>query len=82
LVNVALNLWWIPIWGAAGAAAATSISYTGAVYLMARRYCRETGAAWSELLVLNRRDRDHLARRLAVAMTDEPGPPLPTEGEK
>ncbi|NIR61792.1 MAG: hypothetical protein GWO02_21060, partial [Gammaproteobacteria bacterium] len=24
LVNIALNLWWIPIWGAAGSAAATS----------------------------------------------------------
>lgn len=71
IANVALNLWWIPIWGAAGAAAATSISYTSAVYLMGRRYCRETGATWGELLLLTRGDRGQLLRHLAVALTGE-----------
>lgn len=54
LVNIALNLWWIPIWGAAGSAAATSVSYTAAVILLSRRYVRESGAGWRELLFLTR----------------------------
>jgi O-antigen/teichoic acid export membrane protein len=62
LLNIALNLWWIPIWGAAGAAAATSISYTGAVILLGRRYMRESAVGWSDLLVLTRSERGELVR--------------------
>jgi O-antigen/teichoic acid export membrane protein len=62
IVNLVLNLWWIPIWGAAGAAAATSISYTAAVYLLGRRYRRESGVGWRELL---RFDRAELAGAVA-----------------
>jgi O-antigen/teichoic acid export membrane protein len=39
-VNVGLNLWWIPTHGAAGAAAATAVSYgvlTGVVFFASRR---------------------------------------------
>jgi O-antigen/teichoic acid export membrane protein len=62
LVNMALNLWWIPIWGAAGSAAASSISYSAAVFLFGRRYTQVSGARWSELIVLTRSERGELAR--------------------
>jgi O-antigen/teichoic acid export membrane protein len=62
LVNIALNLWWIPIWGAAGSAAASSISYSAAVILLGRRYMRASGVGWSELLVLTPSERGELAR--------------------
>lgn len=64
LVNIALNAWWIPRFGAAGAAAATSVSYTAAVFLLGRRYRREADVAWSELLWLARDERRRLAARL------------------
>lgn len=64
VLNLALNLWWIPIWGAAGAAAATSISYTAAVFLLGQRYRRESGAGWRDLLILEPLERAALARRL------------------
>jgi O-antigen/teichoic acid export membrane protein len=80
VLNIALNLWWIPIWGAAGAAAATSVSYTAAVLLLGRRYRRESGAGWSELLLLTRADRTRLTdafaryarRRPARGVSQEP----------
>lgn len=62
LVNMALNLWWIPIWGAAGSAAASSISYSAAVFLFGRRYTQVSGARWRELLVLTRSECGELAR--------------------
>jgi O-antigen/teichoic acid export membrane protein len=82
VVNIALNLWWIPIWGAAGAAAATSVSYTAAVLLLGRRYRRESGAGWGELLLLTRADRTRLSdslaryarRRPATGVHQGPGP--------
>jgi O-antigen/teichoic acid export membrane protein len=66
VVNLALNLWWIPIWGAAGGAAAASLSYTAAVLLLARRYRLASGASWRELLVLDRSDGAVLARALGT----------------
>ncbi len=60
LLNLALNLWWIPLWGIAGAAAATSISYSAAVFLLARRYRKASGATWSELILLSGADRANL----------------------
>jgi O-antigen/teichoic acid export membrane protein len=56
VANVALNLWWIPIWGAAGAAAATSVSYGAAALLLAWLYRRLSGSRWSDLLVYRRSD--------------------------
>ncbi|NIR45300.1 MAG: polysaccharide biosynthesis protein, partial [Gammaproteobacteria bacterium] len=54
VLNLALNLWWIPIWGASGAAAATTVSYGLAVVFLARRYLRESRASWVDLLILKR----------------------------
>jgi O-antigen/teichoic acid export membrane protein len=73
LVNIALNLWWIPIWGAAGSAAATSISYGTAVILLGLRYRRVSGIGWRELLLLTRSERAELAR--AVARSPRGRPP-------
>ncbi|MFY7940932.1 MAG: polysaccharide biosynthesis C-terminal domain-containing protein, partial [Burkholderiaceae bacterium] len=33
LLNLGLSWWWIPLWGAAGAAVATSVSYGVAIVL-------------------------------------------------
>lgn len=61
ILNVVLNLWWIPIWGTSGAAAATSISYAVAALLLGHRYTRAAGVRWSELLLYTRSDRQALA---------------------
>jgi O-antigen/teichoic acid export membrane protein len=66
LVNIALNLWWIPIWGAAGSAAATSVSYTAAVILLSRRYVRESAVGWREMLVLTRPELRELMRLISL----------------
>ncbi len=55
-LNVALNLWWLPIWGLAGAAVATSVSYTAGMVLLVQRYRRASGARWGELLLFRRSD--------------------------
>lgn len=65
-VNVALNLWWIPLWGATGAALATSCSYTAAAFVLARRYRRLAGVGWRDLLLLRRSDRSALAALLGL----------------
>jgi len=50
-LNVALNLWWIPRWGAAGAALASTVSYSAGALGLLGCYRRLTGVAWRELLV-------------------------------
>lgn len=67
VLNLLLNLWWIPLWGIAGAALATSISYSAAVLLLARRYVRVAEVGWSELLRFRREDWGDL-RRAAAAL--------------
>ncbi len=64
LLNLALNLWWIPLWGISGAAAATYISYSAAVFLLARRYRKASGTAWSELILLSGADRANLVAKV------------------
>ena len=55
-LNLALNIWWLPIWGLAGAALATSVSYTAGMVLLVQRYRRASGARWGELLLFRRSD--------------------------
>ena len=62
VLNLLLNLWWIPLWGIAGAAVATSISYSAAVMLLARRYVRLAEVRWSELFRFTRDDWGGLKR--------------------
>lgn len=61
--NLLLNLWCIPQYGIAGAAAAGTISYAlGALYLM-RSFHRMTGISYSRLWLLQPNDL-HLLRQL------------------
>jgi len=76
-LNVALNLWWIPLWGAAGAAAATSVSYSGAVVLLGRSYLGESGVGWRDLLLLSRSDRHWLARAVRERLAGRGSSPVP-----
>ncbi len=61
-LNLVLNLWWLPIWGLAGAAVATSVSYTMTTVLLVQRYRRASGARWAELLLFRRSDWADLSR--------------------
>ncbi|NIR42892.1 MAG: oligosaccharide flippase family protein [Gemmatimonadetes bacterium] len=79
-LNVGLNLWWIPIWGASGAAAATTVSYGVAVLFLARRYLRESRARWADLLVLSRTDMDQLTRRIRSLLGRRPSSPAQESG--
>jgi O-antigen/teichoic acid export membrane protein len=45
LINVALNLWWIPIWGGIGAAMATNVSYAFAAVLFLFYYSKMSSQA-------------------------------------
>jgi Na+-driven multidrug efflux pump len=49
--NVLLNVFMIPAMGIVGAALATSISYSLAAFMVMVPYRRESGVAFSELLV-------------------------------
>ena len=71
-----LNLWWIPLWGAMGAAATTSVSYSAAVMLLARRYVLTTGVPMSELVLFTREDRRELVR--AASRLERTGPTAKT----
>lgn len=73
VVNVVLNLWWIPIWGVVGAAAATSCSYGAAAALLAWWYRRVAGARWRDLLILNRDDWRQLRVGLRRILAGGPG---------
>ena len=67
-INIALNLWWIPRYGALGAAVASSVSYavvTGVVLVL---YCRASGVGPAEVLLPRARDlREMGARVLRLA---------------
>ena len=43
LLNLGLSWWWIPLWGAAGAAVATSVSYGAAIVLGLALFLRLSG---------------------------------------
>jgi O-antigen/teichoic acid export membrane protein len=51
LVNVLLNLWWIPRWGAAGAALASAVSYTAGSVVFVALYSRTTHSSLSRLII-------------------------------
>jgi O-antigen/teichoic acid export membrane protein len=62
LANLLLNLWWIPRHGIAGAALASTISYTlGAIYLF-RVYRRLTGTTYRQMLLARRADWQSLRK--------------------
>ena len=56
LINLALNFFWIPQWGIAGAAASSSVGYVASVSLLLLIYCRHAGIhVFSVLLIKKRR---------------------------
>ncbi len=66
VVNVALNLWLIPLfgWGIKGAALASTVSYTLSTGILAWLFARWSGIPWRDLFVLNRSDIEEMTSRL------------------
>jgi O-antigen/teichoic acid export membrane protein len=60
IVNVALNLLWIPRYGPSAAAASSSIAYALVAVLLVLRIRREPGFSWVRLLWPRREDLDLL----------------------
>jgi O-antigen/teichoic acid export membrane protein len=56
LINVGLNLVFIPIWGVVGAAFASTISYTVAGLLLLGFFLRESRLSWQEALLPKRNE--------------------------
>lgn len=52
LLNIALNLWWIPAWGATGAAGASLASYGVNSLLALRLFLRASGRTLRETLIV------------------------------
>jgi Na+-driven multidrug efflux pump len=63
-LNVALNLWWIPRWGAAGAALASTVSYSAGALGLVVCYRRITGVRWRDLLLPSRSETRIVIGRL------------------
>ena len=55
-VNILLNLLWIPRWGIAGAAAASTVSYLCAFIVRLLLYRRLSGNRWTSVIFTRRRD--------------------------
>ena len=46
LLSVGLGLWWVPAWGASGAAAASSLGYIGAIGVAYAVFLKRAGLPW------------------------------------
>ena len=66
--NIALNLVWIPRFGASGASLASTVSYTSLSVLLLVVYRRTTGVPWRDLLLLQREDALRLRTVTAAAL--------------
>ena len=64
VVNIALDLWWIPKYGIQGAAAATSIAYVGGCLITLLIFLHFSHATWKDLVILRREDFKLLLGRL------------------
>jgi O-antigen/teichoic acid export membrane protein len=67
VLNVLLNLWWIPRWGILGSAAASSVTYMGGAVALAMVYARVCKLPLSELFIPRPGDFDEVRARLAAA---------------
>lgn len=56
ILNVGLNLWWIPTYGIAGAASASLLSYTLGAVVVVAAFCKSTEARLLDLLIIRRKD--------------------------
>jgi O-antigen/teichoic acid export membrane protein len=62
-VNVALNLWWIPLYGAVGSAWASSVSYSLGALIFAAAYARLSRVPLADLFLPRVKDFALLLRR-------------------
>jgi len=56
VVNIGLDLWWIPRYGIRGAAAATSVAYVAGCLITLGIFLRVTGVSWKALWGFRRED--------------------------
>ncbi len=64
ILNILLNLWWIPLWGILGAAWATNVSYSVATLAYLRFFKKESGLRLRDIIWPRRSDWQYLRRRL------------------
>lgn len=69
IVNVALTFALVPLWGARGAALASTISYCLIFILIARYFCMRTGRNLSEALIMRRTELGKLFDLLRLKLT-------------
>lgn len=69
VLNLTLNLMWIPRWGLAGAAAATSVSYTFVSAVLVLAYAAHTGSSVRDLVLMRRADWTGLVRAARERVT-------------
>ena len=50
VLSVGLGLWWVPLWGAVGAAAASSVGYIGAIAVAYAVFLRHAGLSWRAMI--------------------------------
>ena len=56
IINIALNILWIPKYGIVGAAWASSVSYTASFLTALYFYCRLSGNRWQDVVLFQRDD--------------------------
>ncbi|NSW52318.1 MAG: oligosaccharide flippase family protein [Anaerolineae bacterium] len=56
LVNIFLNYWWDPIWGAIGSAWASSVSYTLVAIIYSMVYCKLSHLRIAEIFIITKDD--------------------------
>jgi O-antigen/teichoic acid export membrane protein len=66
ILNVVLNLFWIPRWGIAGAAASSSVSYLMVLALHLALWSRTLGGSWTRTLVVTRSDLREMAATAGI----------------
>lgn len=62
LLNIGLNLWWIPLYGAQGAVMATNISYTLGAFILLIVYRKMMKVSWADVFVIRRSDFSFIAQ--------------------
>jgi len=55
-VNIPLNLWFIPKWGIAGAAFASSVAYIIATIVVIIAFVKISGKLWTDILLIKKQD--------------------------
>lgn len=64
VINVALNVLWIPDYGGTGAAMATNVSYIAATVILVWRYTAVTGTSAKALLMPQKRDYQMISNKI------------------